>query len=124
MLGRGAQAQLIVDGKPFLILGGELANSSASSLAYLEPVWPRLAKMRLNTLLAPVSWELMEPVEGRFDYSLVDGLLKQARANNMRLVLLWFGSWKDSMSSYVPAWVKRDQARFQPIGPVRHVRAR
>ena len=115
LLGRGAQAQLIVDGKPFLILGGELANSSASSLAYLEPVWPRLAKMRLNTVLAPVSWELIEPVEGRFDYSSVDGLLKQARANNMRLVLLWFGSWKNSMSSYVPAWVKRDQARFPRV---------
>jgi beta-galactosidase GanA len=97
--GRGQGTQLLVDGRPFLILGGELANSSASSLARLEPAWARLEKMHLNTVLAPVSWELIEPVEGRFDFASVDGLLRQARAHGMRLVLLWFGSWKNSMSS-------------------------
>jgi beta-galactosidase GanA len=110
--GQGQSTQLLVDGKPFLILGGELANSSPSSLAHLEPAWARFEKMHLNTVLAPVSWELIEPVEGRFDFSSVDGLLRQARAHRMRLVLLWFGSWKNSMSSYVPGWVKRDTARF------------
>lgn len=110
--GQGAQATLIVDGQPFSILGGELANSSASSLAYLDPAWARLEKLHLNTVLAPVSWELLEPEEGHFDFARVDGLLQRARAHHVRLVLLWFGSWKNSMSSYVPAWVKRDQARF------------
>jgi beta-galactosidase GanA len=110
--GQGQGTQLLVDGRPFLMLGGELANSSSSSLAFLEPAWARFQKMHLNTVLAPVSWELIEPLEGRFDFSSVDGLLRQARAHGMRLVLLWFGSWKNSMSSYVPSWVKRDAARF------------
>ena len=109
---RHGARQLIVDGAPFLILGGELANSSASSRDHMRPVWPRLRAMNLNTVLMPVSWELIEPEEGRFDFALVDGLLADARAADLRVVILWFGSWKNSMSSYVPAWVKRDQARF------------
>jgi beta-galactosidase GanA len=108
----GSARQLIVDGRPFLILGGELANSSASSLDYMQPIWPRLRQHNLNTVLAPVSWELIEPSEGRFDFTLVDGMLAAARRNDLRLVLLWFGSWKNSMSTYVPAWVKRDSTRF------------
>jgi beta-galactosidase GanA len=110
--GQGSRTQLVVDGKPFSMLAGELANSSASSLATLEPAWARFQRWHMNTVLAPVSWELIEPVEGSFDFSSVDGLLGQARAHGMRLVLLWFGSWKNSMSSYVPGWVKRDTARF------------
>ncbi|MDV3455512.1 DUF5597 domain-containing protein [Sphingomonas sp. HF-S4] len=104
--------QLIVDGKPFLILGGELGNSSASERAWLQPHWARLKAMHLNTVLAPVSWELIEPSEGRFDFSSVDWLIEDARAHDLRLVFLWFGSWKNSMSTYVPAWVKRDEKRF------------
>jgi beta-galactosidase GanA len=103
---------LIVDGKPFLILGGELSNSAASSAAHMAPVWPKLHAMHLNTVLAPVSWQLIEPKEGQFDFSTVDALLSGARRNQLRLVLLWFGAWKNSMSSYAPSWVRRDQARF------------
>jgi beta-galactosidase GanA len=103
---------LVVDGKPMLVLGGELGNSSASSQAYMARYWPKLKAMNLNTVLAPVSWELIEPKEGVYDFSSVDGLLKDARAQDMHLVLLWFGAWKNSMSTYVPSWVKRDDVRF------------
>ncbi len=109
---QGTATQLIVDGKPFLILAGELHNSSASGLEYMKPIWPKLVKINLNTVLAPVYWELIEPEEGRFDFTLVDGLVQDARAHNLRLVLLWFGSWKNSMSCYAPAWVKTDFERF------------
>ena len=109
---QGDAVQLIVDGAPFLMLAGELGNSSASSLAYMEDVWPRLQALNLNTVLAPVAWEQIEPREGAFDFTVLDGLISEARAHDMRLVLLWFGSWKNSMSSYAPAWVKRDHARF------------
>ena len=104
--------QLIVDGKPFLVLGGELGNSSASDRAWLGPRWARMKAMHLNTVLAPVSWELIEPREGAYDWTSIDWLIADARANDMRLVLLWFGAWKNSMSTYVPAWVKRDRRRF------------
>ncbi|MEA3178321.1 MAG: hypothetical protein QOI59_1844 [Gammaproteobacteria bacterium] len=109
---QGTASRLIVNGQPLMILGGELGNSSASSAAYMAPHWPRLHQMHLNTVLAPVSWELIEPAQGRFDWSSVDSLLEAARANQLKLVVLWFGAWKNSMSTYVPAWVKRDQARF------------
>ena len=109
---RGEAVQLVVDGEPFLIRGGELGNSTATSREYLARYWPKLAAMNLNTVLAPVTWEAIEPEEGRFDFSSVDWLVEDARKHDMRLVLLWFGTWKNSTSSYVPAWVKRDPLRF------------
>lgn len=109
---RHGAVQLIVDGKPLLMRAGELENSSASSLSYLDKLWPQFEAMHLNTLIAPVYWNLIEPREGHFDFATVDGLIDGARAHHMHLVLLWFGSWKNSMSSYVPGWVKRDSDRF------------
>lgn len=112
LIRKGATKQLIVDGKPFLILGGELGNSSASSIAYMRPMWETLNAMHLNTVLMPVYWELMEPEEGKFDFTLVDSFINTCRQNNLKIVFLWFGSWKNSMSCYAPAWVKTNQARF------------
>ncbi|BAV08891.1 Beta-galactosidase GanA [Filimonas lacunae] len=108
----GNEVQLQVHGKPFIILGGELGNSSSSSHAYMQKVWPRLKAMQLNTVLAPVYWELLEPEEGKFDFTLVDSLIINARKNHIKVVPLWFGTWKNSMSCYVPAWVKKDHKRF------------
>ncbi|MDR3339858.1 MAG: DUF5597 domain-containing protein [Candidatus Symbiothrix sp.] len=112
---QGTATQLIVDGKPFLILGGELSNSSASSLSYMEPIWSQLAAQQLNTVLAPICWENVEPQEGKFDFTLIDGLISAAHRNNLKLVILWFGSWKNTYSSYVPEWVKRDTKRFPRV---------
>ena len=109
---QGTATQLVVDGRPFLVRGGELGNSSSSSLEYMRPVWPKLAALKLNTVVIPVYWELIEPAEGRFDFRLVDGLLQAARQHGLRLVPLWFASWKNSMSCYAPAWVKTNQQRF------------
>jgi beta-galactosidase GanA len=113
--GQGNSQRLIVNGEPMLMLGGELGNSSASSAAYMAPHWSRLKQMHVNTVLAPVYWELVEPVEGRFDFSSVDAMVNAARANELKLVVLWFGAWKNSMSTYVPSWVKRDQQRFPRV---------
>jgi beta-galactosidase GanA len=109
---QGTATQLIVDDKPFLVLAGELGNSSSSNVEYMRPIWPKLAAMNLNTVLIPVYWELLEPTEGKFDFSLIDGLIQNARKYKLRLVPLWFASWKNSMSSYVPSWVKTNQKRF------------
>jgi hypothetical protein len=107
--------QLVVDGKPFIILGGELGNSSFTSLEYMKPIWPKLQIMNLNTVLAPVYWELIEPEEGKFEFELYDQLILESRKYDLKLVLLWFGSWKNSMSSHAPSWVKKDQPRFPRI---------
>ena len=101
-----------MDGKPFLVLAGETDNTASSSLEYMDTVWPKLAKMNLNTVLVGVGWDWVEPVEGKYDFTLVDGLLAGARKNNLHLVFLWFGSWKNGLSSFAPEWVKADQQRF------------
>lgn len=108
----GSTKQLMVDGKPFLILGGELANSSASSLDYLQAQWPTLTAAGLNTVIAPVEWDQIEPREGQYDFTVLDGMVKQAQANHMRIVVLWFGAWKNSMSTYVPAYIKHDYVKY------------
>ncbi|HUJ43101.1 MAG TPA: DUF5597 domain-containing protein [Opitutaceae bacterium] len=112
---RGVALQLVVEGKPYLVLAGETANTASSSLEYMEPVWPRLVTMNLNTVLVGVAWDWIEPAEGKFDFTLVDGLLAGARKNNLHLIFLWFGSWKNGISSFVPAWVKADQTRFPRV---------
>jgi hypothetical protein len=109
---RGLAKQLIVDGKPFLVLGGELHNSSATSAAYLKPLLPRLDTMHLNTVLAAVTWELMEPQEGKYNFALVDSVLDGARKNHLKVALLWFGTWKNGLSHYVPEWMKTNYKRF------------
>ena len=109
---KGEATQLIVAGKPFVMLAGELHNSSASGVEYMQQLWPRLKSLGLNTVLASVSWELLEPAEGQFDFTYVDALLAVARQHDHRLVLLWFGSWKNGVSSYAPVWVLKDTQRF------------
>jgi hypothetical protein len=108
----GDGGQLIVDGKPYLILGGELGNSSAGTAAQADSVLPRLTAMHVNTVLMPVAWEQIEPAEGTFDFSILDHWIDVARQQHLHLVLLWFGSWKNGVSSYAPAWVKQDPKRF------------
>ena len=112
---KGNTTQLMVEGKPFIILGGELGNSSATTIQYMQPIWPKLKAMNLNTVLVPVYWELIESEEGKFDFSLIEQLITEARNNKLKIVLLWFASWKNSMSSHVPAWVKLNQEKFPRV---------
>ena len=112
---QGAATQLIVDGKPFLALAGELGNNTATSLENMEPIWPKLVSGNLNCVLVAISWAQMEPVEGKYEFALVDGLIQEARRNNLKIVFLWFGSWKNGLSSYAPYWVKKDYKRFPRI---------
>ena len=101
-----------VNGKPFLMLAGEAHNSNSSSLEAMEPVWEKAERLALNTVLLPVSWELIEPEEGRFDFELVDGLITEARKHDLKLGFLWFGAWKNGQCTYAPEWVKTDLDRF------------
>ncbi|KAF2014324.1 glycoside hydrolase family 35 protein [Aaosphaeria arxii CBS 175.79] len=112
LIKHGSRWELLVDGRPYLILGGELQNSSMSSARYMDTVWENIAKLGVNTVLGPVSWEDVEPEEGRFDFTELDAVLASARAHGFRIVLIWFGSFKNGMSSYTPSWVKTNPQRF------------
>ena len=91
----GNITRLYVDGKPFIMVAGELHNSTSSNLTYLAPIFPKLKEMGLNTVIASVAWEQFEPQEGEFDYSLIDGIISQARENKLKLCIIWFASWKN-----------------------------
>ena len=110
---RGLATQLIVDGKPFLALSGELANTAPSDLDYMQHIFPILAnRVHLNNVLTAVAWAWIEPQEGKYDFRLVDAALENANKNNLHITWLWFGSWKNGQSDFIPTWVKTDQARF------------
>lgn len=112
---QGTATQLIVDGKPYLALAGELTNNAATSLPMMEPIWPMLVADHLNTALVGISWAQFEPEEGHFSYTQVDGVIDKARENHMHIVFLWFGAWKNGTSSFAPYWVKKDYTRFPRI---------
>ena len=94
------------------ILGGELSNSAATCTADIDDVMPRMKALGLNTVLVPAYWEFLEPQEGKFDFTLIDRTVGQARQLQMKVVFLWFGAWKNSMSCYAPLWFKQDTKRF------------
>ncbi|HEY2038440.1 MAG TPA: DUF5597 domain-containing protein [Edaphobacter sp.] len=102
---------LVVDGHPYFPLGVQVGNSSGWP-ERLEELWPKAEAVHVNTLEVPVYWEQMEPREGVFDDTVVEDVIRQARAHHVRLVLLWFGTWKNGKMHYVPDWVKQDTARF------------
>jgi beta-galactosidase GanA len=102
---------LIVDGAPFLMLAAQVNNSSAWPAA-MPRVWPTMEALNVNTVEVPIAWEQIERKEGVFDFSYLDLLLAQARERDMRLVLLWFGTWKNTNPQYTPAWVKLNNTRF------------
>jgi beta-galactosidase GanA len=108
---RDGRAALMVDGAPFLVLGAQVNNSSAWA-PVLPKVWPAARKLGANTLVVPIAWEQIEPVERKFDFSFLDTLLAEARTHDMRLILLWFATWKNNGPNYAPEWVKLDNARF------------
>lgn len=108
----GNSVQLVVDNKPFIMISGELHNSSSSSVEYLAPLWPKLKAMNLNSVIASVAWEQFEPEEGVYDFTLVDEIISKAKENDLKLCLIWFATWKNGRSTYTPMWVKKDTKRF------------
>ena len=111
---RGQVTQLIVDGKPYLALACELKNSSSTSRAYMAPVWEKLKGTGINTVIGSVSWEQIEPEESRYDFTAVDDMVKGARECGVKLIFIWFGSWKNGISSYQPMWMKQQPERYFP----------
>jgi len=108
----GSRVQLIVDDRPYLLLGGELYNSASSDPRHFGPVFAELAAAGVSTVIATVSWEQVETTEGSFDFTVLDELLAAARANSVRLVMIWFGAFKNAASTFAPRWVRADRRRF------------
>ena len=112
---RDGMTKLIVDGRPFICLAGELSNTASSDREATKATIARLAQANFNTVLTVVSWDLVEPEEGKFDYSMIDYQIEAARANNVRLIFLWMASWKNGLSHFPPLWVKANQERFPRV---------
>ena len=112
---QGTASRLVVNGKPMLLIAGKLHNSTAGGFKSMRNVWMKLAVKNLNTVIATASWELVEPEPGKFDFTLVDSAIYGARKANLKLVLIWFGSWKNASSVYIPSWVKKDYEKYPRV---------
>ena len=111
ILRTSGKASLLVDGKPFIILGAQVNNSSGWPSS-IEALLPGAEAMHLNTLEVPVYWEDVEPEEGHFRFETFDNIIRLARGRNLHLVILWFGTWKNGTMDYAPTWVKANTERF------------
>jgi hypothetical protein len=112
---RDGMKKFIVDGRPFICVAGEVSNTASSDFETMKETIRLLSRANLNTILTVVSWDLVEPEEGKFDFSMIDYQIEAARASNVRLIFLWFASWKNGLSHFLPEWVKTDQARFPRV---------
>lgn len=108
---RGNKYSLLVDGKPYLMLGAQVNNSSGWPIE-LEKLLPGAAALHLNTIEVPVYWEDIEPQEGQFRFDTLDRILQLAREHHFHLVMLWFGTWKNGTMDYAPSWIKAHPDRF------------
>jgi hypothetical protein len=108
----GNSYRLLVDGSPYLMLGGQVHNSDTANADDLNKALDVLASWHSNTAEVPIYWEAIEPKQGQFDFSSLDLAIQAARKRELHLVLLWFGTWKNGESHYVPEWVKRDKQKY------------
>lgn len=110
----GETISLIVDGSPLVLRSGELNNSTASSIRYMEQqrTFERLKALNLNSVIATASWELVESVEGEYNFAEVDYIIEQARKYDMKVILLWFGTFKNPFMTYAPSWVKQNPGKY------------
>jgi len=106
--------RLMVDGQPFVMLGGQVGNFSAFP-EIMERSWSRFKGMNLNTVEYPVYWNVIEPEEGKFDFRGFDQILRGVRSQGLRADLLWFGTWKNGAMDWTPDWVKSDPKRFPRV---------
>ena len=107
---------LYVEDKPFFCRSGEIHNSSASDMDYMnKEVWDRIRGLNMNSVIVPVYWEQIEQEEGKYDFSLIDSIIGKAREEDMKLIFLWFGLWKNGESMYVPGWMKIDQEKYYRV---------
>lgn len=109
---QGSATQLVVNDKPMLLLAGELSNSAATSPADIRKALKQMKNSGVNSVFVPAYWEFVEPNEGKYDFALVDSVITTARKHDLKIVFLWFGAWKNSMSCYAPLWVKENTKRF------------
>ena len=103
-----------VDGKPFLMLTGELHNSTSTSESYMESigVWEQMKHGHFNTVIASCSWDVIENEPGHYDFTSVDHIIRNARKNGLKVVMIWFASWKNGNSTYAPSYIKRDPVTY------------
>lgn len=103
------------NGKPFFTIGAQAHNNSGYSLEQLEPVWKACELMEVNSVAIAISWERFEAVEGEYDTEHVKAVIQETRKHGLKLVLLWFGTWKNGHMKYAPVWVKKDHKRFPRV---------
>lgn len=114
IIAKNGRHALFVDGKPFLVLGGQAHNSSGWP-GMLPQLWLAVNEMHANTLEVPLYWEQIEPQQGKFNFSIIDTLLLQARVQKVRLVFLWFATWKNGSNHYMPEWMKANAGKYPNI---------
>jgi hypothetical protein len=118
---------LYVDGHPFAALASEVPwwdlrpGDAGQNLGVYDYLYAAAEKMNLNAIKVPVKWAMVEPQEGRYDFSYVDHAKQTAEKYHLKLVLDWFGHYASNDGNiygdlagqqYAPLYIIQDEARY------------
>lgn len=107
------KVRLMVDGAPYFILGMQLDCDSCYDADNMAGLMAQAKRMGCNSVALLLYWRLIEPEMGQYDFTILDAMIAAAEKCDLRIVLVWFGSYKNGCLQYAPDWVRSDQDRFQ-----------
>lgn len=100
--------RLLVDGRPFLILGLQWDCDSCFSAEEMNPLLPHAVRLGANTAVLPTYWREVEPEPDQFDFRMVDERIFRSQENGLRAILLWFATWKNTCPFYTADYIRSD----------------
>jgi hypothetical protein len=104
-----------VDGKPFIILGLQWDCDGCYTPEDMDPFFEHGEKMGLNTASLLLYWKEIEPVKGEYRFEMLDHRIEMARKHNMKIVLVWFGSYKNGNLTYAPDYIRFDHKTYTKV---------
>jgi hypothetical protein len=115
---RAEKGNIIVCGQPRIILYGETLEdvmTDAADVPYYGDQFDKWRRQGLNTVGAIIQWNRFELRKDEYEYAMIDGLIEAAKARNMHLIIVWFGTWRNLQSNYVPRYVWDEKIAFPAV---------
>jgi hypothetical protein len=104
---------LYVDNNPFIILGLQLDCDSCYDSSTIDDLMKQIGVLGGNTAACLLYWRLIEPEEGQYDFSILESMIESAKRYDLRIVLVWFGSYKNACTHYAPDWFQNTPQKYR-----------
>ena len=116
-----ANREIEVDGVPFNPLPVQYRVDRAIevnglTLAQTASYYADAKRLGFNTISIPLLWRQFETSPGVYDFTWLDSYIDDARANGLKLDLIWFGSnvGGGGTSKFLPDYIQNDHTDYPP----------